>query len=135
MTRAACYLLLPILVSAGCARPPYPALAPERAGPGPATARAHVTIAIGQAWGEAEDVARSQGYELHDASHLAVQPTPDGFVINMPASRGLIVLREPRTQTVSVMLMVENWGGSKAVREYHSVDSFQVPPAGPDGKD
>src|SRR4051794_35479267 len=57
-------------------------------------------IAVGQAWQQATDVARRGGYKLHDAADLAMTPTPDGFYLDLPGQRGLIVLRDPASQTV-----------------------------------
>ena len=88
-------------------------------------------ISVGQRWSEATGVARRAGYQLEDASQLAMDPAPDGFYVNMPGKRGLIVYRDARTNTVKSMEWVENWPGPKAPRVYHDVRSFDVPSADP----
>jgi hypothetical protein len=89
------------------------------------------TIAAGQPWAQAKAVATRAGYELHDASQLAMDPTPDGFYIDMPGRRGLLVYRDPRRDVVESMEWVENWPGPKKPRVHHDVQAFQVPPADP----
>jgi hypothetical protein len=130
MSRAWPLVLLPVLALAGCATAKPSAAAPEHAA---AAAPARVRIAVDQPWGEAEDAARRQGYALHDASLLAMAPTPDGFNISMPGGRGLIVFRDRATQTVHSMLVVENWA-EKGLRRYYGVPSVDVPPADADGR-
>jgi hypothetical protein len=105
----------------GCAHGPVPRPSVE----------AGRSIAVGQPWAQAKAVATRAGYERHDASGLAMDPTPDGFYINMPDRRGLIVYREARRDVVESLEWVENWPGPKAPRIYHDTQSFQVPPADP----
>ena len=118
-------LLLFIVVAlvAGCAnaRDPQPA----------ATAAGTGTVAVGQPWREARAVALGAGYELHDASQLAMHPTPEGFSIDMFGRRGLLVLRDAQRDVVSSVQWIENWDGPKAFRVYHNVRAFDVPPADP----
>jgi hypothetical protein len=45
-------------------------------------------IAIGQELSIARAVAESRGYELQDASQLALDPMPDAFYLVLPADRG-----------------------------------------------
>ena len=89
-------------------------------------------IAVGQPWPHAERVARRAGYALHDASELAIVPRPDGFYINMPGNRGLLVHRDRRRQLVESLVSVENWDGPKQARVYRQERSFRVPPAEPE---
>ena len=42
------------------------------------------SITIGQQFNTARESAKSCGYELHDASQLAMFPTPDGFYLDLP---------------------------------------------------
>jgi hypothetical protein len=85
------------------------------------------TIAVGQPWSRARGVASHAGYELHDASQLDAQPTPDGFYIDMSDRRGLLVYRDARSDVVKSMEWVENWDGPKKFRVHHEVRSFDVP--------
>jgi hypothetical protein len=87
------------------------------------------TIVVGQAWPHAVAAAQGAGYTPHDASQLATDPTLDGFYLDLPGRRGLIVCRDPRAKTVSSLDLVENWDGGKAGRVYHDVRSFDLPPA------
>jgi len=113
-------LVLTLSASAGC-NPRQPADA----------SHAGTAIAVGQPWARAKGIAARAGYELHDASQLAMEPTPDGFYIDMPGRRGLIVYRDPDRDEVASMTWVENWPGPKKPRVYHDVPSFEVPPADP----
>jgi hypothetical protein len=114
--------LLVVIAVAGCAC---------RDGPDRAEANGITTISVGQSWSQAKGVAVRAGYELRDASQLAMDPTPDGFYINVPGRRGLLVYRDPRRDVVESMEWVENWPGPKQPRVYHDVASFDVPPADP----
>jgi hypothetical protein len=97
----------------------------------PPAARHEATIAVGQEWSDARGTATRAGYPLHDASGLAMEPTPDGFYIDLPGGRGLLVFRNPRTNRVRALKWVENWDGPKASRIEHDVESFDVPPPDP----
>lgn len=110
-----------LLTCGGCANRDPQHAAPSRVGR---------TIAVGQAWPQARDVARRAGYRLQDASQLAMLPTPDGFYIDLPAGQGLIAYRDSRTNLVEAIQWVEDWNKSKSSRVYHIVQSFAVPPAG-----
>lgn len=117
------WLFVLIVALAGCA---------DRRAPEPATAAQDgITIAVGQPWPRAQAAARRAGYEMHDASQLAVLPPPDGFYIDLPGRRGLLVFRDSRRDVVNSMEWVENWKGPKSFRVYHRVASFDVPPADP----
>lgn len=115
-------LVIVVTLLGGCAR---------RDDPHPADVPAGTTISVGQPWPQAKAVATRAGYELGDASQLAMDPTPDGFYINMPGRRGLLVYRDPRRDIVESMEWVENWPGPKEPRVYHDVQSFEVPLADP----
>ena len=115
-------LVIVVALLGGCA---------QRRDPHPADVAAGTTIAVGQPWPQAKAVAARAGYELRDASQLAMGRTPGGFYINMPGRRGLLVYRDPRRDVVESMEWVENWPGPKAPRVYHDVRSFDVPPADP----
>ena len=91
-------------------------------------------IAVGQSWQAATDVAKRAGYKLHNASELAMSPTPDGFYLDLPAQRGLIVLRNPENQTVKSVEWISQWNGAKSARVFHKVRSVRVPPADESGK-
>jgi hypothetical protein len=116
-------LLTFVVLFVGCAHRPDSSPAAVEAG--------STAIAVGQPWAQARTVAIRAGYELHDASQLAMDPTPDGFYIDMPGRRGLLVYRDPRRDVVKSMEWVENWPGPKAPRVYHDTRSFDVPPADP----
>jgi hypothetical protein len=47
---------------------------------------------------------------------LAMEPQPDGFYVDLPGQRGLIVFRDPQRDAVRSMLWVENWPGPKVYR-------------------
>ena len=117
-------------VAGGCAGP----YASE-----PPTTVTATSIAVGQPWSDATAGAILAGYELHDASQLAMDPAPDGFYIDMPGRRGLLVTRD-RTRNgdgdgdgdgdaVRSVTWIENWPGPKGPRVYHGVQSYAVPPA------
>lgn len=91
--------------------------------------QASTVIFVGQPWVEAVAVAQRAGYDLENVSGLAMDPTPDGFYLNMPAKRGLIVYRNARENAVRSMESVENWPGPKKFRIYHAVQSFDLPAA------
>jgi hypothetical protein len=91
-------------------------------------------IAVGQPWSEAKAVAQRAGYELHDAAGLQMAPTPDGFYLDLPNHRGLLVFRDKAANSVSGLSWVEAWDGPKGLREYHAVQTFGVPPAAPDAR-
>ncbi len=116
-----CVLILILILAAtvGCG---------PRGGRGDEPDRDPPVIAVGQPWPEAVAVARA-GYELEDASQLAMAGTPEGFYVNLPGGRGLIVYRDGRRDAVESMQWVENWPGPKRLRVYHAVRSFDVPPA------
>ena len=61
-----------------------------------------------------------------------MDPAPDGFFIDMSGNRGLVINRDPRKQTVKSMGWYENLGGRALDRKYHEVDSFDLPPTGPE---
>src|SRR5688500_4814430 len=71
------YVMRPVLLFAlvmmmtGCARRVATEALP------PAAAGASTVIHVGQPWREATAVARGAGYELYDASELAMDPAPD----------------------------------------------------------
>jgi hypothetical protein len=90
------------------------------------------TILVGQPWPQAQRVARRAGYQLHDLSQLAMVPTPDGYYLDMPGRRGLLIFRDPLRDVVMSMAWVENWDGPKAHRVLHDVASFDVPPTDSD---
>jgi hypothetical protein len=71
-------------------------------------------IAIGQELSIARAVAQSRGYELQDASQLALDPMPDAFYLDLPANRGLIVYRSSKTDTVKALDLVDNWNRGRA---------------------
>ena len=87
------------------------------------------TISVGQEWPQARAVARRAGYDLHDAARLATSSTLDGFYVDMPGRRGLLVIRDARRNAVKRIEWIENWPAPKADRVYHEVESFDVPPA------
>ena len=91
-----------------------------------AVAEGGTTISVGQPWSQAKRVAVRADYELHDASLLAMIPTPDGFYVNMLGERGLLVFRDPRRDVVASIEWVENWDRPKKFRVYHQVESFEV---------
>lgn len=115
-------LLVIIAAVTGCTPRPAQPVNPRQA---------TTTISVGQPWPEATAVARRAGYRLHDASQLAMDPAPDGFYMDMPGGRGLVVFRDPRENVVRSVQWVENWEGPKAARVHHGVQSFEVPPADP----
>ena len=86
------------------------------------------TITIGQSWPAATAVARHQGYDLQDASSLGMDPAPDGFTINLPAHQGLMVLRDPHSNTVQAINLIDNWPGPKKNRIHHPISSFDFKP-------
>ena len=118
--RSLSLLLLAILV--GCA---HHSSAPTT------TAYKPNTIYVDQQWHEAIAIARRLGYELHDASQLAKLPSvpQEGFYIELPGQRGLIVFVDGWRDTVKSMKWEENWPGPKANRIDHEVEWFDVPPA------
>ena len=88
-------------------------------------------LVVGQPWAEARAVAARAGYELHDASQLDMNPTPDGFYIDMPGQRGLVVYRDSRRDVVRLIDEIDNWPGPKVGRVHHDMRSFDLPLAGP----
>ena len=117
------YLFLSgVVICAGCAHRGEP----ERA----AGAEGIRTIAVGQPWSQATGVAAGAGYVLHDAGELAISPKPEGFSIELPGGRGLLVLRDPRGDVVQSIESIANADGPKKLRVYRAVRSFDLPPAG-----
>jgi hypothetical protein len=98
-------LLLLVFLATGCGKP---------AG----------TIAVGQPWATAQQIARDAGYSAHDAATLANDPPTDGFYLNLPGDRGLIIHRDGHSNSVSALDFVDNWPGPIGLREYHKVKSF-----------
>jgi hypothetical protein len=124
MTRRSVFIIVALLL--GCAHRGSPPPSPTASR---TTTTTTTTIAVAQPWPQARAVALSAGYELGDASQIAMVPAPDGFYIDMPGRRGLLVFRDPRRNVVKRTEWVENWPGPKAPRVYHDVQSFNIPPA------
>jgi hypothetical protein len=89
----------------------------------------YVSIHVGQPFEEAQSVAQTAGYELHDLSQLAMAGSPDGFYINLPNEQGLLVDRDAKSGTVAAIALVENWPGPKGTQVFHRVQKMAVPNA------
>jgi hypothetical protein len=85
------------------------------------------TISVGQSWADAATVARANGYELNDASHLEYMPPQDGFYLDLPGNRGLLVCRRPGGTAVSSIDAIDRWDGPKAFRVHHELPRFAIP--------
>ena len=112
------------LLVAGCAR------VPPRSPPiEPATPPVPRTVTVGQPWAAATAAAARAGFPTHDAAGLETVPAVDGFTVDLPDDRGLIVRRSPATNAVERIDWVEHWLASKAARVYHDVPAFELRPA------
>jgi hypothetical protein len=74
----------------------------------------HCRWAVGQQWSAAIASVEPAGYPLRDAGAVQTAPQMDGFYLDRPGNRGLVVDRWPGTESVSLLETIDDWTGPPA---------------------